>query len=371
MRINRYLQLYNFSRRAYSSLSNECITVSRRKDKAVIQFNRPEKRNALTIEMQCTLNTLLRDFENDTGVSAVIIKGNEAGFCAGGDVVQFTQIIKSDKKFFFDCGIGFYRGLLRLAEYKKPVIVLADKLCIGQGAAVTFLSSHPIVTERTLFTMPEVFVGLYNVGSSYRLARLPNNFGMWIGLTGTRFIGSDIVNLGLSKNYVNSTDLDRLEDELINLKKTDFETVSQTIAQFQQKSDKWSIEPEKVKQLFNGSSVEEIVENLKEDRTEFSSKILKTLSNVSPTALKLAFHIIREFQLKQYSKNEALSADFSLYKNFYGDTDSNDFSEGVRSAIIDKTHKPNWIPKTLEEVDDKKVISYFTTNVIDIRASSP
>ncbi|KAG4074782.1 hypothetical protein HA402_006421 [Bradysia odoriphaga] len=371
MTFNRCLQFFNFTRRSYSSLSDECLTVTRRNDKAVIQFNRPEKRNALTIEMQHKFATLLRDFENDSGVSAVIIKGNEAGFSAGGDVIQFIQIMKSDKK-FYDCGIVFHRGLLRLAEYKKPVISLADKVCIGQAAAVTFLSSHPVVTERTLFTMPEVFVGIYNVGSSYLLARLPNNFGMWVGLTGARFIGSDIVNLGLSKNYVKSTDLDRLEDALINLEKTaNFETVSQTISQFQQKCDKWSIEPNKVKQLFSGSSVEEIVENLKGDSTEFSSKILHTFSNVSPTALKLSFHIMRELQLKQYSTNQAFSADFSLYKNFYGDTDNNDFSEGVRSVLIDKKHKPNWIPKTLEEIDDKKLISYFTTNVIDIRASSP
>ncbi|XP_037024095.1 3-hydroxyisobutyryl-CoA hydrolase, mitochondrial-like [Bradysia coprophila] len=326
----------------------------------------------MTIEMQYRFGVLMRDFESDSSVSAVIIKGNEAGFSAGGDVVQFVLSLQNDKKFFYECGIGFYRGLLRLSEYKKPVISLADKLCMGGGAAVTFLSSHPVVTERTMFAMPEVFIGFFpNVGANYFLMQLPNNFGMWVGLTGARFIGSDIINLGLSKNYVRSTDMDTLEDALINLEQANFETVSQTIAQFQQKCDKWSIEPNNVKQLFGGSSVEEIVENLKGDGTEFSSKILKTFSNLSPTALKFTFNLLRESHLRQYSKNEAFSADFSLYKNFYGDTDGNDFSEGVRSVLIDKKHKPNWIPKTLEEVDDKKLISYFTTNVIDIRASSP
>lgn len=372
MILNRCLQFVKLGRRAYSSSRDEWIIVSRQNDKAILQFNRPEKLNAMSIEMQYKFGVLMREFESDSSVSAVIIKGNETGFSAGGDVVQFVEAMKSHSPEFYHQAVVFYRGLLRLSEYKKPVISLADKLCMGGGAAVTFLSSHPVVTERTVVAMPEVFIGFYpNVGANYFLTQLPNNFGMWMGLTGTRLIGSDIVNVGLSKNYVKSADLSTLEDAIINLQKTDFETVSHTIDQFQQKCDKWSIEPDRVRQLFSGDSVEEIVENLKADGTEFSSKILKTFSKLSPTALKLTFNMLRESRLKKYSKNDAFSADISLFKNFYGDKHGNDFSEGVRSVLIDKKHKPNWIPKTLQEVDDQELIQYFTTNVTDIRASSP
>lgn len=366
---------FKLSRRTYSSVK-EGILVSRRNDKAILQFNRPDKLNAMSNEMQINFAMLLRDFENDSSVSAVILKGNEVGFSAGGDVVQFVQMIKTDMAFFYKGSNSLYRGLLRLAEYKKPVISLADKICMGGGAAMTFLASHPVITERTVFAMPEVFIGFYpNVGANYFLVQLPNNFGMWIGLTGARFVGSDIINLGLSKNYVKSVDLERLEDELVNLEKTDFESVSSTIAQFQQKcnTDDWHIKPNQVEQLFSGSSVEQIIDNLKNDKSEFSSKILELFATLSPTALKLTFNLFRESQLKKYNKNEALSADFSLFTNFYGEAglNINDFSEGTYSVLKDKKHKPNWIPKTLEQVDDKKLISYFTTNVTDIRASSP
>lgn len=368
---NRCLKLFNPSRRAYTSLRNDGIIVTRQNDKAILQFNRTDKRNAMSVEMQYKFGLLMREFESDSTVSAVIIKGNETGFSAGGDIGQFLQIIQSDKKYLYDRGMEFFRGLLRLSEYSKPVISLADKICIGQGAAVAFTSSHPVVTERTLFTLPEVFVGTHNVGATYLLAQLPNNFGMWVGLTGARFLGSDIINLNLTKNYVKSTDLGRLESALINLQETNFETVSHTIAQFQQDCDKWSIDPDGVKHLFSGCSVEEIVENLKADDSEFASQILQTFSHVSPTALKLIFNIIRVAQLNQYSNNDVFSADYSLFKNFLDDTDGNDFKEGIRSVVIDKTHKPNWIPKTLQEVDDRKLIQYFTTNVIDVRASCP
>lgn len=373
MILNQYFRL---SRRAYSSV-NEHIIVSRRNDKAILQFNRPEKRNAMSNEMQLELASFLHDFESDTSVSAVIIKGNEVGFSAGGDVVQFAEMIQTDQRtYFYDCASKFYRGLLRLSEYKKPVISLADKICMGGGGATAFLASHPVVTERTIFAMPEVFIGFFpNVGANYFLAQLPYNFGMWIGLTGGRFMGSDIIHLGLSKNYVKSTDLNRLEEALVNLEGANFERVSHTIEQFQQKCDinDWHIQPNNVKQIFSGNSVEKIVENLVNDNTEFSAKILQLFSTLSPTALKLTFNLLRESQLKQYSKNEALSADFSLFKNFYSEPGSNinDFTEGIRSVLIDKKHKPNWIPKTLQEVDDKKLISYFTTNVTDIRAISP
>lgn len=360
-------------RRTFSSVSEDII-VSRRNDKAILQFNRPKKRNAMSNEMQIQFANCLREFESDSSVSAVIIKGNEVGFSAGGDVVQFVQMIQSEKAQFHDGSILLYRGLLRLAEYKKPVICLADKICMGGGAATAFLSSHPVVTERTIFAMPEVFIGFYpNVGANYFVAQLPNNFGMWIGLTGSKFIGSDIINLGLSKNYVKSTDLNRLEDAIVDLKKTDFDSVSHTIAQFQQKCNSdWHVDPKKVEQLFSGNSVEQIVENLEKDKTQFSAKILELFSTLSPTALKLTFNMFRESQLRQYSKNEALSADFTLFHSFYGESANiNDFSEGIRSVLVDKKHKPNWIPNTLQQVDDKRLISYFTTNVVDIRANSP
>lgn len=361
-------------RRTFSSVGEDII-VSRRNDKAILQFNRPKKLNAMSNEMQIQLASCLREFENDSSVSAVILKGNEIGFSAGGDVVQFVQMMQSEKVQFYEGSILFYRGLLRLAEYKKPVISLADKLCMGGGAATAFLASHPVVTERTVFAMPEVFIGFYpNVGANYFIARLPNNFGMWIGLTGAKFIGSDIINLGLSKNYVKSTDLNRLEDAIVDLEKTDSDSVSHTIAQFQQKynNNDWNIDANKVERLFSGSSVEQIIENLENDKSQFSAKILQLFSTLSPTALKLTFNLFRESQLRQYSKNDAFSADLTLFHSFYAGSDNiNDFSEGIRSVLVDKKHKPNWIPNTLQQVDDKRLISYFTTNVVDIRASSP
>lgn len=372
-----FKNIFKLCKRSYSSVVDGLV-VCRQNDKAIIQFNRPAKYNAMSIEMQVNFAKHLHDFENDPSVSAVIIKGNEVGFSAGGDVVQFVKLLQEDvsRNDFTDAISVFYRGLLRLAEFKKPVISLADKICMGGGAAVTFLSSHPVITERTVFAMPEVFIGFYpNVGANYFLMQLPNNFGMWLGLTGERFIGPDIISLGFTKNYVKSDDLGRLEDALINLESANSESVSNTIARFQQTPDanNWNIDPKKVEQLFSGNSVEEIVENLKNDNTEFSSKILKLLLTLSPTSLKITFNMFRESQLKRYSKNEALSVDATLFKNFYciSDVNRNDFREGTYSVLIDKKHNPNWIPKTLQEVDDKTVISYFTTDIVNIRLSSP
>lgn len=373
--LSKSIHFLKLTRRSFSSVSDGII-VSRRNDKAIIQINRPEKRNAVSVEMLFKFGQYVRQFESDPSVSAVILKGNEVGFSAGGDVVQYVRLMQTEPKYFYEGTTQLYRGLLRLAEYKKPVIALADKICMGGGAAMAFFSSHPVVTERTVFAMPEVFIGFYpNVGANHFLVKLPNNFGMWIGLTGGRFIGSDIVNLGLTKNYVKSDDLDRLEDAIVNLERADSESVSSTIAQFQQKCNikDWTIEPSRVERLFSGNTVEQIIENLRNDNTEFSTKILQLFSTLSPTSLKLTFLLFRESQLKRQSVNEALSADFSMYKNFCASSSGNinDFSEGIRSVLVDRKHKPNWIPKTLEKLDDNVLRSYFTTNLIDIRASSP
>lgn len=372
MLLNHFVKI---CKRSYSSICDG-IVVSRRNDKAILQFNRPEKLNAMSNEMQINLNKYLRDFESDPSVSAVIIKGNEKGFSAGGDVVEFSNMIEADvstQKYFFESAKLYYRGLLRLSEYKKPVISLADKICMGGGAAVTFLSSHPVITERTTFAMPELFIGFYpNVGANYFLGKLPNNFGMWLGLTGRRFIGSEIVNLGLTKHLIKSGDMEKLEDALVNLESTNCVSVSNTISQFQQKCGDWNIDSKKVEQLFSGSTVEQIIENLKSDNSEFSTKILQLFATLSPTALKITFNLLRESQLNEYSANDALSADYSVFRNFYGGSSDNmnDFREGIYSVLIDKKHKPHWVPKTLQEVNDKDIILHFTNNITDIRLSN-
>ena len=364
--------------RAYATSPVNGLLVTKRNDKAILQFNRPDKLNAQSLEIQVALAEHLRDFESDPNVSAVIIKGrSDVGFSAGGDIVQFASMLETPEKvdYFKECGKTFYRGLLRLSEFKKPIVTLADGLCMGGGAAVAFFASHPVITERTVFAMPEVFIGFYpNVGANYFIGKLPKNIGMWLGLTGKRFKGSEIMKLGLVKNFIKSDDISKLEETIVNLEDTNANNVTKVISDFQVQPDfsNWTVDLDKIEKLFNGDSVEEIIDKLRNENTEFSNNVLKLFETLPPQSLKITFHLLHFSKFRNFSPNDALSADLSFFFNFYGGDKENahDFREGLRSVLVDRNHKPNWKPKSLNQVSDDKVISYFTTNVCDVRSNS-
>ena len=50
-----------------------------------------------------------------------------------------------------------------------------------------------VVTEKTVFAMPETAIGLYpDVGGSFFLPRMDGYLGYYLGLTGNRLVGSDV-----------------------------------------------------------------------------------------------------------------------------------------------------------------------------------
>ena len=60
---------------------------------AVLTMNRPERRNAMTLEMLDALGRVLADVERDDAVGAVVLTGAGDAFCAGGDVKSFAEAV--------------------------------------------------------------------------------------------------------------------------------------------------------------------------------------------------------------------------------------------------------------------------------------
>src|SRR5690606_40103252 len=59
--------------------------------RARITLNRPEKLNALSLELQQELNAALFDADNDTNVRVVILRGAGRAFSAGYDLTPLSQ----------------------------------------------------------------------------------------------------------------------------------------------------------------------------------------------------------------------------------------------------------------------------------------
>src|SRR6201987_5214014 len=160
-----------------------------------ITLNRPQALNAITLDMAVAMTALLREWQSDPKVGAVLIDGaGDRGFCAGGDIRALYEAAKNNAKTkpvkaTDALPVRFwateYKLNVLIARYAKPVIAVMDGLVMGGGVGLSAHAAHRVVTERSAVAMPEVGIGFFpDVGASFLLARAPVYIGPYLALTG-------------------------------------------------------------------------------------------------------------------------------------------------------------------------------------------
>jgi len=286
--------------------------------------------------------------------SHVIMKSSSSAFCAGGDIKDvLTKSLKQNSN-------GFRHNLMNvelISTYKKPYIALMDGLTMGGGAVFSVAGKYNVTTERTSFTMPETAIGFFNdSGATYFLSRLNNNVGLYIGLAGARINGFDVKKIGLASHYVESQRLGEMEKALVAC--TTEDDIKRTLAKFA--SIPASTETEldqnlpKIDQCFDGDTVEEIIDNLHLDGSEWAMQTVRALNTKSPTSLKVSHRAIKAG--KNLSLHECLKMEFRLIVQHLIESD---VKEGVRALLVDKDMKPKWNPPKLHDVKEEHLERFF------------
>ncbi|XP_011194782.2 3-hydroxyisobutyryl-CoA hydrolase, mitochondrial [Zeugodacus cucurbitae] len=322
-------------------------------DKGMIILNRPNALNAINLDMVRKVYKHLKKCELTK--SMVIIKGaGDKAFCAGGDVRSIVEAgpTEESKAFFRE----EYTTNALIGNYIIPYIAIIDGITMGGGVGLSIHGKYRVATERTLLAMPETAIGLFpDVGGSYFLSRLPGKLGLFLGLTGFRLRGDDVLKAGLATHYCESSKLGDLQTDLLNCK--DADTVQDILDKYNSPTNKDFVLQgvlDKINKCFTANSVEEIVENLKGDGSEWANKTLEMLQRVSPLSLKVTF---RELELgSKLLLPQCLKMEYRMVVRHLEDSD---FKEGVRALLIDKDQKPKWNPSTLEAVTEERVNSFF------------
>ncbi|XP_076913078.1 3-hydroxyisobutyryl-CoA hydrolase 1-like [Bidens hawaiensis] len=328
-------------------------------------LNKPKKLNTLNYEMLRRTYEKSRVYENDPTVKLVILKANGKVFCCGGDLTSAYKCIQFGHWSF---GASYYRKEFcldyLLATYKKPLVAILDGIVMGGGAGISIQSTFRIVTENTIFAMPEVLIGLFpDVGASYFLSRLPGFFGEYMGLTGARLNGAEMLAFGLGTHFVPSKNLKSLENALekmaATLESPSAATISMVNNKFAQevkvKKDSTYFRLDMINQCFCGESCEEILSSLERLATQVQEKrvhaAITSMKFANPLGLKIFLRTIREGRSKTIE--QCIETEYIAISHVLGRTFSNNFYEGSRAMLIDKDKKPQWEPSKLEEVTKK------------------
>jgi enoyl-CoA hydratase len=320
-----------------------------------LTLNRPQALGALTTNMCRLMIDALLAWRDDGRIEAVLIDhAGERGFCAGGDIRALADSVAGDgvaaRAFFFI----EYRLDHLIFTYPKPVITVMDGVTMGGGVGISWPAAYRIVTERTLFAMPETGIGLFpDVGGSWFLPRLHGGAGAWLALTGARLKAAGCEILGIATDVVPAARLPDLKAAIVS-EPGAIETILTELESDPGRSEMIEHHDE-IDRLFGGESVEGICAALEADGSEWAASQLAIMRTKSPLSLKTALRQIRAgAAMTDFS--EALAMEMRIATRIVA---AHDFTEGVRAVILDKDNTPRWDPATLDGVTDAMLDAVF------------
>ncbi len=335
------------------------IILEKRGPLGIITLNRPRALNSLSTGMCRLLDEALITWAEDEAVKAVIIQGaGDKAFCAGGDVKTLAENSPDDHHLAMEFFATEYVMNSRIYHFPKPYIALLDGITMGGGVGVSVHGSHRIVTERCLFAMPESAIGLIpDVGGSYFMPRLPGRLGLYLGLSGARLRGADILYAGIGTAYMPSG---RIEEFITALAATDIEDagdVDRVIASFAEDPGAAPLDEfrDLIDAAFSEESLEEIFDHLGAIDHNWAGKTLAKLEKMSPVSMKVIMEQIRRGANLDF--NDAMKMEYRIVSHIV--SYQSDFYEGVRAVLIDKDQNPAWNPSTVGEVTDDMVAAHF------------
>ncbi len=328
----------------------------------MLTLDSPASLNALSLEMIQLLQEALTAWEQDPAVVCVLLQGaGEKAFCAGGDIRSFYYRRQEEsEQALFAYARDFFEQEYRLDHhihcYGKPLVCVADGICMGGGIGLFAGAGFRVVTEKSLFAMPEVTIGLYpDVGASWFLSRMPGRLGLWLGLTGARFNGADAIGLGLADHAMGSRERAELPARLAALDWSAGDPGEQieVLLTGLQRSLGQALPPPvllphqaRIDALLTGRSLQGVLARL--EGAELDEPALtqgrETCLRGSPISRAILW---RQFwQARRQSLAEVFADELTLSVNCVL---RGDFVEGVRALLIDKDKSPRWqAPQTGE-----------------------
>lgn len=187
-------------------MSDPHLLVARDGHVLTLTMNRPQARNAFSLEMLARMADALDEADGDPEIRCVVLTGADGHFCAGADLKLMHNDQVDDPwkhRFTEDPGLH-WRALLRNPRPKKPIIAAVEGYAVGGGTEILQGTDIRIAAESAIFAVSEVRWGLFPLGgSSVRLRRqIPYAKAMDILLTGRQVKAEEADRIGLVTRVV-------------------------------------------------------------------------------------------------------------------------------------------------------------------------
>jgi enoyl-CoA hydratase/carnithine racemase len=183
----------------------QLVQMSLADDVAIITLNAPERRNAISLEMREEAISLILECVNDKNVSAMVLTGAGASFCAGGDISHLSSTTYEPDPLRSWTKIGQLHNLIRLLATAPKVIVAAvEGHAYGAGLSLALACDWVVAARGAIFCSAFSRLGL--IADAGLMWSLPPRVGPGhakdILFTGRSVSGAEAYSLGLSDTLV-------------------------------------------------------------------------------------------------------------------------------------------------------------------------
>ena len=175
----------------------ELLSIERDGEVALVTLERPEKRNALSIELRIELAEAFGRLGDDAGVGCVVLTGAGTAFCSGMDVTQFGGDRDHKRRLVETSTLAFDA----VGGCARPVVAAVNGPAIAGGFALALLCDLRVASREATFGFPELPRG---IPPSYASARavLPAAVAQDLCFTGRIVGAAEASGLGVVRDVV-------------------------------------------------------------------------------------------------------------------------------------------------------------------------
>jgi enoyl-CoA hydratase/carnithine racemase len=146
----------------------QTLTVTREDHIAVVTLNRPERRNALSLELMQELIRCLDEIGSNREICAVILAATGKVFCSGHDLSEMTGRSINDYRRIFDVCTQLME---KIQAIPQPVIAQVQGIATAAGCQLVATCDLAVASDQAAFATPGVKIGLFCTTPMVALSR--------------------------------------------------------------------------------------------------------------------------------------------------------------------------------------------------------
>jgi isohexenylglutaconyl-CoA hydratase len=190
-----------------------------------VTLNRPESRNAMSLTMVNELMAVFDAIARDDNCRAVILRGSNGHFCAGGDIKDMAgarmKAASGDNDAYFQLNRRFGEMITLANKLPQVLITVIEGAVLGGGFGLACISDVALAADDAQFGLPETGLGVIPAQiAPFVVQRIGLTQARRLALTGARFNGSEAARLGIVHEALPAAELDtRLDATLKQIRR--------------------------------------------------------------------------------------------------------------------------------------------------------